>query len=303
MSSLLSVDGVSNNVSSLAASSAVVALAGLLVASVLVARWLHGSSRFAPRPSSLWFAGLASFALIIAMTLFRDGLPSTFRLGNLGEWSSAGSRLLARDPLGSSQFVLNVVLFVPSGVAWTLISRRPLLTSLALSGLSLVVEVIQAVTGVGANDVADLVANSLGAAVGAAMVVVCQMTLGRRTSDLSGRSRRLRLAAGLATGLMLVGAWFAGASSRQQSVENVLRSKFTGTDRADIEAMLESDAAAVFGAADDYSNGTRYSGDTIEIRYPTLFFGLRRCVFVIWSSEGVAFRRESGQECTDFIDS
>jgi len=84
------------------------------------------------------------------------------------------------------------------------------------------------------------VANSLGAAIGAVVVVVYQVTLGRRTIDLSGRSRRLLLAAATAAGLMLVGGWFAGASSRQQTVEDVLRSRFAGTDRADIEALLES---------------------------------------------------------------
>lgn len=82
----------------------------------------------------------------------------------------------------------------------------------------------------------------------------------------------------------------------------MLRSRFAGTDRADIEALLESDPAAVFGAADDYSDGTRYSSDTIEIRYPTTFFGLHRCVFAVWSPGGVVFRKASGQECTDFID-
>lgn len=302
MSSLLKVDGVSNDVSSLAASNALVALAVFLAAALLGARWLHRSDRFERRSTGLWFAGLASLALIIAVTLFRDGLPTTIRLGNLGEWSADGLRQLSRDPFGSSQFVLNIVLFVPAGAAWTVISRRPVLSWLALSGLSLFIESIQAVTGAGANDVADLAANSLGAAVGAAIVAAFWAICGNRNIDLSGRSRRLLLAGVAATALALLAGWFIGASNRQQKVEDVLRSKFADTDRSDIEALLDSDPSAVFGASTDYADGTRYSGDTIEIRYPATFFSLRRCVFAVWDSEGVEFRKASGHDCTDFID-
>ena len=173
---------------------------------------------------------------------------------------------------------------------------------LALSGFSLLIESTQAVTGAGANDVADLVANSLGAAIGAVVVVVCCAIVDDRVIDLSTRSRRLVVAGGVAAGLALIAGWFVGASNRQQHVEDVLRSKFEGTDRAEIEALMESDSSAVFGAADDYANGTRYSNDTIEIRYPATFFSLHRCVFVVWNSEGVEFRKASGHDCTDFID-
>jgi hypothetical protein len=241
-------------------------------------------------------------ALIISVTLFREGVPTRFRFGSLGDWSSDGLRRLSRDLFGSSQFVLNVVLFVPAGATWTLISRRPVLSWLALSGFSLLIESTQAVTGAGANDVADLAANSLGAAIGAVMVVVCWAIVDDRVIDLSTRSRRLVVAGAVVAGLALIAGWFVGASTRQQHVEDVLRSKFEGTDRAEIEALMESHSNAVFGAADDYANGTRYSNDTIEIRYPATFFSLHRCVFVVWNSEGVEFRKASGHDCTDFID-
>ncbi len=224
------------------------------------------------------------------------------RLGNLSEWSTDGLRQLSRDPFDSSQFVLNVVLFVPAGAAWTLISKRPVLSWLALSGLSLLIESIQAVTGAGANDVADLAANSLGAAVGVAIVAGFWAIFGIRDMDLSSRSRRLLLVGVAVTALVLVAGWFIGASSRQQNVEDVLRTTFAGTNRADIEALLESDPSAVFGASGDYSDSTRYSDDTIEIRYPATFFSLHRCVFAVWDSEGVEFRKASGHDCTNFID-
>lgn len=302
MSSLVKLGGASNDVSSLAASNALLALAVLLVAALFVARWLHHSDRFEARSTGLWYAGLTSVALIIAVTLFRDGLPTAIRLGNLSDWSTDGLRRLTRDPFGSSQFVLNIVLFVPAGASWTLISRRPVASWLALSGLSVIIESIQAVTGAGANDVADLVSNSLGAAIGSAIVVGFWTIRGDRITNLSSRSRRLLLTVAAVAALGLLAGWFAGASNRQQNVEDVLRTKFAGTDRANIEALLESDPSAVFGATADYSDGTRYSADTIEIRYPATFFSLHRCVFAIWDSDGVEFRKASGSDCTAFID-
>jgi hypothetical protein len=299
---VLNVDELSNDVSSLATSNALVALTFLLAAALLIARWLHRSDRFEHRSPGLWFAGLASLALIIAVTLFRDGLPTTVRMGNAAEWSADGLRQLSRDPFGSSQFLLNIVLFVPAGAAWTLISRWPVKSWLALTGLSLIIESIQAVTGAGANDVADLAANSLGAAVGGAIVAALWAIGGNGNVDLSRRSRRLLLGGVTATALTLLAGWFIGASNRQQNVEDLLRSEFAGTDRTDLEALLQSDSSAVFGAGADLSDGTRYTDDTIEIRYPATFFGLHRCVFAIWNSERVEFRKESGHLCTDFID-
>jgi hypothetical protein len=93
-------------------------------------------------------------------------------------------------------------------------------------------------------------------------------------------------------GLAVVAGWFVGASSRQQHVEEMLRSTFEGTDRAEIEAFMASDPGAVFGAAADYATGTRYSDDTTEDRYPARFFSFHRRVSVVWTSEGVEFLSE-----------
>lgn len=293
---------MSNDVSSLAASNALLALAAFVAVAVPGARWLHRSDRFALRSTGLWFAGLASLALIVAATLFRDGLPATIRLGNLGDWSEDGLRQLSRDPFGSSQFVLNIGLFVPAGTVLALISRRPVVSLLTLTGLSLLIESIQAVAGVGANDVADLAANALGAAIGAAITVAVWAIHGNREVDFPRRSRRLLTAGVAVTALALLAGWVIGASHRQQNVEDVLRTRFAGTDRTDIEALLESDPSAVFGATASYSDGTRYSDSTIEIRYPATFFSLHRCVFAVWNDDGVEFRKASGHDCTDFID-
>ena len=38
-----------------------------------------------------------------------------------------------------------------------------------------------------------------------------------------------------------------------------------------------------------------------EVRYAVLYFGLSRCVFVTWTDEGVSFRTDDGDICTDFL--
>lgn len=41
--------------------------------------------------------------------------------------------------------------------------------------------------------------------------------------------------------------------------------------------------------------------EEIEIRWPALFFGFRRCVYLIWTRSGIAFRDTSDKACTEFI--
>ena len=42
--------------------------------------------------------------------------------------------------------------------------------------------------------------------------------------------------------------------------------------------------------------------DLIEIRWPALFFGFRRCVYVTWTPSDVEFRDVSGRACTELLD-
>jgi len=298
----LGVAGASRDVSSIAASQALVALAVLLVVSAAAAWWVsHHVEQIEIRPLA-WFLGFASVALVVAVTLFRSGWPTRFSPGGLGDWSSDGLHSLSRDPLGSSQFVLNVALFVPAGLAWTWITKRPMAVLPALGAYSLFIEVVQAVTGAGAPDVADLVANTAGAAIGVSMSVIAATVLGRRKIRMTRRSQWLVGGAVIAVGFVTVSAWFVGASRRQQDVEDELRARFADTTRADIEALIETDPAAVFGAATHYADGTRYSDAALEIRYPATYFSLHRCVYVVWTATGVRFRRASGADCTAFID-
>lgn len=297
----LRVGGASNDVSSIAASSTLVVLAALVVAAAFGAWWCDRHLRLVEGSLVGWFAGFTSVALIVSVTLFREGLPGVFDVGGLGDWSSDGLRRLSRDPLGSSQFVLNIVLFIPAGLAWTWVTKRPFVTLGVLSATSVVIESIQAVTGAGANDVADLVANSIGAAVGAGFVGMINVVFARGVR-LSRRSQWFVGVSAAVVAMASVAGCYVGASSRQQNVEDALRAEFEGTDRADIEMRLDLDPDGVFGALSDFADGTRYSEDRIEIRYPATFFSLHRCVYAVWDSNGVEFKKASGHACTDFID-
>lgn len=296
------LDGISGDISTMAATGALSALVVLLSLSAVAAWSVSRRPRSIERPTLAWFAAFATLAMILSVTVLRDGFPTVFRLDRLTQWSGDGFRLLSRDPLGSSQFILNIALFVPAGVAWTLMFRRPLAALLALSGCSLVIEVMQSITSVGAPDVADFVANTIGAGIGVAVAAIVNLATSPQHRRPALRSQMLVIGAFMVVVLVAVTALFFGASRRQNAVENTLRVAFDGTDRSEIEAILkDADPAAVFGAAGDWADGTRRSDEVLEIRYPAMFFGLHRCVFVTWDWIDVDFRKASGRDCTVFI--
>jgi hypothetical protein len=164
MSSLLKLDGVSNDVSSLAASNALAALAVFLAAALLVARWLHRSDRIERRSTGLWFAG--SIRKQSVRSEHRALRPSRCRLDR--DIEAGGSVLAVAE--------------------WTVAAHR--------------------------------------------------------IDPGSHRSRR----------------------------ERCRRS------------------------------GGQPAGGSSWRRDPATFFSLRRCVFTVWDTEGVGFRRASGRDCAEFID-
>jgi len=278
--------GVSNDVSAVASSNTLVALVLLILVSSLGARLARRHVKRVDRPAVLWFAGFASLALVASVTLFREGLPARFSLPVLFDWSTDGVRVLSRDPLGSSQFVLNIVLFVPAGATWTWIARRPLRVLLALAATSLVVESVQGVTGVGANDVADVVANAIGAAIGVGLASIVLAVVDHKAIRMTRRAQWSVVMAVTGVVVLVVTSWLIGASRRQNSVENALRDRFEGTTRHIVEAMISENPESVWRAGIDRSDGTRRSHGALEVRYPATFFSLDRCVYVVWTEIG-----------------
>jgi glycopeptide antibiotics resistance protein len=299
---MTAVDGASRDVRSIADTHALPALVVLLVSGAVLAWWLRRSGRTNQGFAAL-FAPLASICLIVAVTLLRSGWPQRFSLGGLTDWSTAGFEQLRSDPFGSSQFVLNVVLFVPAGIAWTWMTRRPGVVATALVGGSILIESTQAITGLGAPDVADLLANSVGALAGVGTATLVARATRHRTEALSPRKRATVAAIVLGLGAVALTGLLVGADRHQRSLRDELQTSFAGTTKADIDrwnadgTMLDE----VFDAVSAFADGTQYSPDEVRVRYPASFFGLHRCVLAIWTPTSVRFELRSGDACTDFI--
>lgn len=317
---MLGVAGdASRDVASNVTGSALVATVVLMAASAAGLWWLGRRSKV-HRPLA-WFAALGTLAVCISFTLARDGVPETFRLSDVLAWAGSGwDRLVHGDLFGSSQFLLNVALFVPAGVAWTWLTRRPARTLLGLVGLSMLIESLQAVSALGAADIGDVVANTVGAAIG-----VAAGAFAMRGTDRSGGSdsslavgrRRGAIVAGTAVAasaavIILIG----GAERNQQNIRHELERAFSDTSYAEIDAVLAGgpddpdrlspsarfdDSEQIFGAISVRADGTRFTEDRIELRWPAPFLGLQRCVYVTWTPATVEFDDRSGSACTEFM--
>lgn len=284
----------------LATHTTVVGLVVLVMGAGAAAWWLRRSGR-TDRPYLLVFAALASLAVIVAVTLIRD--RPTFNPGQLLHWSASGWQRISYDPLGNTENILNGVLFIPAGLTWTLLLHRPLRVLIGLMGLSLLVECLQAVISAGANDVADLITNSVGAGLG----VVAGAGLLWLRSGGEARSRRWQLgwtAVAVVVGLVAVAVLLqAGAAYRQSALERELAGRFTGTSLEQYQQWEAEDRLQqeVFGVSSTFPDGALHLDHAVRLRYPASFFGLRRCVFVEWRPGTVRTTRGSGAECTDFL--
>jgi hypothetical protein len=195
-------------------------------------------------------------------------------------------------------------LFVPAGSFWTLLTGRPWRVLATLFGGVLFVEGAQAVFRVGAADVADLVANWAGSALG---VLAGALILLIWPHPRFPRPSRGRVAA---TGALLAAicasiviAAHLGAEQRQQSLVAQAETTFAGTTLDDYRQWETADSLyeEVFAALPVFADGSRFSESSVEVRYPASFFGVRRCVFVLWADDEVAVRPESGHACVEFI--
>jgi hypothetical protein len=244
------------------------------------------------------FPATATLGVILAATIFRDGWPHGLEIGHAASWSASGWRRLSTDPLHSSQIVLNVILFAPAGAAWTLLWRSGRRAVIAGVVASVVIEFAQALLAVGAADIADVAANSIGAALGAGVAVFAGRRVGRQIDR-----RTLVIVMLTALTLGVAGVTVAGrlAAQRQRAVERELIAELTVTTRSEIDAMLSDPVAAerLFSRISVRPDGVSRTADAIELRYPATFLGLDRCVTITWVAAGAVVERRSGSPCTD----
>lgn len=309
----------SRDVTSNVTGSALIATVVLMAASGVGVWWL-GRRREVRRPFA-WFAALGTLAVCMSLTLARDGAPETFRPSDALAWATSGwDRLVQGDLLWSSQFLLNVALFVPAGVACVWLTLRPRRTLLGLAGLSILIESLQAVSALGAADIGDVVANTVGAAIGVTAGTFATSGIVRSgESESSPAVGRKRGAFAAVTAIAVSAAVIiviGGAERNQRNIRHELERAFSDTTYAEVYAVLIGDpddpdrlsagtrfddSEQIFGAISVRADGSRAADDRIELRWPARFFGMSRCVYVTWTPATVEFDDRSGSVCTDFM--
>lgn len=284
------------------------------VSAWLLRRRRQGRSTSAPWPVA--FGVWASLALIASATVLRDlpmlvagllqgsGVDVTGQVGTRFTWSADGWRRLTYETM-STQNVLNAVLFMPAGTFLTLFTRRPWRVSLALGALSLAIEGIQGLLLLGAPDVADLAMNTAGGAAGAilgALVLWSVPHLGRAPRP---PRRHMLLMSGVVATLCLALLVIAvvGAGRRQAVLVDEADAKFQGTTMQNLSSWTDSDQLEerAFRLGGTRADGAHYGADSVIIRYPASFLGVRRCVFVEWTADGAQVRRGRGASCSRFL--
>ena len=263
------------------------------------------------RPVWLVVAAVLSVVGILVFTLFRESVLIAQEVASgaslmlpgwrgLGDWSPDGWWRATADPLRSTQVLLNIALFVPAGFVWTFLTRRPLRVFAALAALSVAIEVIQAVTGLGANDAADIIATLAGAAVGAAGAVIAGWAADAITGERVGTRRWVRRATVVAAaGVCAAVLPGLGASQRQGSLADQARQNLAGASLADVQRWeREEEMERVWRAVPAvYSDGFRRDAQTATARYPARFLGRRTCILVTWDSAGVDVQPGAGRVC------
>jgi hypothetical protein len=198
------------------------------------------------------------------------------------------------------------------------VTGRALRSLAGLVALAMVVESVQGIAGLGAPDITDVAANSIGAAIGVAATTLLVAVLHRagvapaRERPDSRRSAIVvvPLVLAMITSLAVV---LVGADRHQARIRNELEQALGDTTYDDIDAVLRgdpeqlepdarfSDGEQIFSAASVRADGFNYAEDRIELRWPATYFGFRRCVYVVWQPRSIQFRNVSGSACTDFI--
>jgi hypothetical protein len=247
---------------------------------------------------------LAVSGSVLAFTLLNRRGHQSPSLSALRYWTDGWGHLghaVAHDPA----WWLNVILFVPPALLWTNATRRPGAVLLAGALASAVIESMQGVTGLGALDPVDWVANTIGAALATLAGFVWLRTRGQRSS-WSGRSVAVGTAGALACVAVAVIVVNIEADRRGDRLLQEVRAVFATTNSSDLAPLLSDESRAGFARFQamgpvrpdsiEYVDGTtRFS-----VRYSVEFFGADRCVLADFSPQGSSFRQATGSACTDF---
>ena len=275
-----------------------VALAFLWWGSVLVARRRGG--RTSPLTA---FVLTAPLAFIVGPTLLRGTVG--FHFGSVLDWSGQGWDRLSYDPF-TSQTVLNAALFFPAGAIYAFALRSLARVALGLIALSFAVECLQGLTTAGVPDPADLIANSVGGAIGALTgYALAVIFLAATRQEVNLPSALVRLGCALVAGTMVVPLLHVAADRRQEQLVEKLRGLFEHSSLEQYLAWQADDAGggldahvfrpSVLGPAG--TDGAVRTSSSVLQRYPASFFGVERCVLVTWQPGHTTIQPESGEVC------
>lgn len=256
------------------------------------------------RPA-LFFLFLVSLGLVIAVTLLRE--PWTGACPEcLGQWH--WERVLT-GRVGTEVW-LNVVLFVPLALFATLLWRAPWRTAGIALLLSLAIEIVQPLVGVGANDAMDLVANAAGGLIGAGSGAVLLLVADAVRRRPVGLRRVARVGLSVALGAaVLFGAPAWAASAQQTTAIERLEETFAGTTLADFDANWNdgwdatlSGLQAEWGGPARTTMIVRATDDVARVRFSWNIYFAVRCVFAEWTPDGFAAVPRSGAVCAAPLD-
>lgn len=268
------------------------------------ATWAARRRLGSPSRQLLLFAVLLSLGLILSATLFREPLYG-FCLSCLAEpdfWGDWGLPRLADGAFGT-EVRLNVALFVPLGLTATLLLKAPFRVTGVAVLLSIGIELIQPLLGVGANDLMDLAANSFGAFLGAGAAVLIRLTWDTATKRRFDRRRWAKFiaVAAITTGIVLGGsAW--GANSRQLAGARQLEAMFAGSTLADHQRDRDSawlPELEAFWKVSGMPFADGYSDEIVaQDRFTWKFYLATRCVTARWEADSFSTVLGSGSDCT-----
>lgn len=286
-----------------------------IVVSIVVAPSVARRFRIV-RPAA--YVATLSTMLILAITIFQraEGLPVGVDLANAATWwtkQRASVIDIARTEPG---WWLNVVLFVPAGLIWSGITRRPLVAAAWLGGFSFGIETLQGLIGFGAADFSDLVANSLGGVLGAMAVAVVLSVAPRLVPDVTqvdpapdaSRLDPKWVLGTLGATALVAGAGLFGVqavlATRQAALRHQLEEAFEGLTLDDVNEIRNLDpvsAKPFFQLVSVRPDSYQFHEDDrpVNVRYPVDFLGAYRCVFVELSESPPVFTNGRGKECTE----
>jgi hypothetical protein len=276
-----------------AAISAVIILAVALGLTLAIRGRLETASR-----RVVFFLAAVSFGGILQMTILREP-PSGACLDCLSYWP--------RDRLLSGQLgldtALNIALFVPLGLFATLLWKAPFRVTGVAAVVSLAIEITQPLLGSGANDLADIAANTLGAFLGAGLATTILLIRDTITTKHLDVSRLVKLAVAITVTISLaIGLSVGGANAIQASGAQQLNTMFAGTTLTDYtrEEAAWAPKIAAFWKANRTPASDAYGDSQVALqRFTWTFYWTTRCVTARWDKDGFTTEFGSGNQCTD----